>query len=78
VRPTHRRRGVATALLEAALALAAPTAQAMLLEVAADNPGALALYAQAGFRTVGQRAGYYARTGAAAVDAIVMRRALNS
>jgi [ribosomal protein S18]-alanine N-acetyltransferase len=78
VRPTHRRRGVASSLLEAALALAALTAEAMLLEVAADNPGALALYAQAGFRTVGRRAGYYARTGAPAVDAIVMRRALNS
>ena len=78
VRPTFRRRGIALALLEAALGLAARTAQAMLLEVAADNPGALALYARAGFRTVGQRAGYYARAGAAAVDAIVMRRALNS
>ncbi|HLY80074.1 MAG TPA: GNAT family N-acetyltransferase [Caulobacteraceae bacterium] len=78
VRPSFRRRGVALALLEAALALAAPTAQAMLLEVAADNPGALALYAMAGFSTVGQRAGYYARSGAPAVDAIVMRRALNS
>jgi ribosomal-protein-alanine N-acetyltransferase len=78
VQPAFRRRGVARALLEAALALSAPTAEAMLLEVAADNPGALALYAHAGFRTVGRRAGYYARTGAAAVDAIVMRRALNS
>jgi ribosomal-protein-alanine N-acetyltransferase len=78
VRPPFRRRGVAQALLEAALALAAPTAQAMLLEVAADNPGALALYAGAGFRTVGRRAGYYARPGAPAVDAIVMRRTLNS
>ena len=78
VQPAFRRRGVAMALLEAALALAASTADAMLLEVAADNPGALALYARAGFRTVGQRAGYYARAGAAAIDAIVMRRALNS
>ena len=78
VRPELRRRGLAMALREAALALAAPTAGAMLLEVAADNPGALALYARAGFRTVGRRAGYYARTGAPAVDAIVMRRVLNS
>jgi ribosomal-protein-alanine N-acetyltransferase len=78
VQPAFRRRGVAVALLEAALALAAPTAEAMLLEVAADNPGALSLYAQAGFRTVGRRAGYYVRTGAPAVDAMVMRRALNS
>jgi ribosomal-protein-alanine N-acetyltransferase len=78
VPPPFRRRGVASALLDAALALAAPTANAMLLEVAADNPGALALYARAGFRTVGQRSGYYARPGARPVDAIVMRRALNS
>ncbi len=78
VQPAFRRRGVAVALLEAALALAAPTAQAMLLEVAADNPGALALYTRAGFSTIGHRADYYARTGGPAVDAIVMRRALNS
>ena len=78
VRPEYRRRGAAMTLIEAALALAASTAEAMLLEVAADNPGALALYARIGFRTVGRRAGYYARTGAPAVDAIVMRRALNS
>ena len=78
VRPRSRRRGVARSLVEAALALAAQTAEAMLLEVAEDNPGASSLYAQAGFRTVGRRAGYYARSGAASVDAIVMRRALNS
>ena len=78
VRPQFRRRAVATALLDASMALAAPTAEAMLLEVAAGNPGALALYARTGFRAVGQRAGYYGRPGAKAVDAIVMRRALNS
>jgi [ribosomal protein S18]-alanine N-acetyltransferase len=78
VRPDHRRGGVASALVEAAAAFAAQTAEAMLLEVAEDNPGALALYARIGFRTVGRRAGYYARSGAASVDALVMRRALNS
>jgi ribosomal-protein-alanine N-acetyltransferase len=78
VRPRSRRRGVASALVEAASAFAAQTAEAMLLEVAEDNPGALALYARAGFRTVGRRAGYYARSGAAPIDALVMRRALNS
>jgi len=78
VRPKSRRRGVAMSLVEAALAFAARTAKAMLLEVAEDNPGALALYARIGFRAVGRRAGYYARSGAASVDAIVMRRALNS
>jgi ribosomal-protein-alanine N-acetyltransferase len=78
VRPELRRRGVALALVEAAVTLAAQTAEAMFLEVAEDNPGALALYRRSGFSTVGRRAGYYGRAGAAAVDAIVMRRTLNS
>ena len=78
VRPRSRRRGIARSLVETALALAAQTAGAMLLEVADDNPGALALYARIGFKTVGRRAGYYARSGVASVDAVVMRRALNS
>jgi [ribosomal protein S18]-alanine N-acetyltransferase len=78
VRPAARRRGIGLALLEAALALSAPTATAMFLEVAADNPAAVALYAGAGFETVGRRAGYYGRVGRQSVDAIVMRRALNS
>jgi ribosomal-protein-alanine N-acetyltransferase len=77
VRPDKRRRGLARALLEAAMTLAGPTATAMFLEVAADNPGAAALYAGAGFETVGRRAGYYGRSGGS-VDALVMRRALNS
>lgn len=78
VRPAARRRGIGRALLEAALALAQPTAESMFLEVAADNPGAVALYQGAGFEPVGRRAGYYGRPGAGSVDAIVMRRALNS
>jgi ribosomal-protein-alanine N-acetyltransferase len=78
VRPAARRRGLGRALLEAALTLAQPSATTMFLEVAADNPGAVALYAGAGFETVGRRSGYYGRAGAASVDALVMRRALNS
>ncbi len=78
VRPAARRRGIARALLEAALGLAQPTAETMFLEVAADNPGAVALYEGAGFETVGRRAGYYGRAGGGSVDAIVMRRTLNS
>ena len=77
VRPELRRRGLGRALLEAAIVLAGPTATAMFLEVAADNPGASALYAGAGFETVGRRAGYYGRPGGS-VDAVVMRRALNT
>ena len=78
VRPEARRRGAARVLVEAAAVMASQTAAAMFLEVAGDNAGAIALYQQAGFAVVGRRTGYYARRGAAAVDAIVMRRALNS
>jgi [ribosomal protein S18]-alanine N-acetyltransferase len=49
----------------------------MFLEVAADSSGAIALYEGAGFARVGARPGYYAR-GNNAVDALVMRRDLNS
>jgi ribosomal-protein-alanine N-acetyltransferase len=78
VRPAARRQGVARALLEAALLLAAQTTDAAFLEVAEDNPGAIVLYEGAGFERVGRRAGYYARAHAPSVAAIVMRRALNS
>ena len=78
VRTAARRRGVASALLGAAIEATQLTAASMFLEVGEDNPGAVALYAKAGFAPVGRRAGYYARPGAPAVDAIVMRRALNS
>ena len=78
VQPGHRRRGVARSLLGGAIALAAQTAGAMFLEVAEDNPAAVALYAQAGFSPVGRRVGYYRRNAAPSVDAIVMRRTLNT
>ena len=78
VRPLDRRKGIARELLAAAVALASQTATAVFLEVADDNQAAVALYDQAGFSPVGRRAGYYARPGAPAVDAIVMRRTLNS
>src|SRR5437879_6438727 len=75
--PDLRRRGVARAMVEAAMhAAAAGGAQALFLEVAADNLAAIALYAQAGFVQVGVRAGYYAHESAAPVDALVLRRAL--
>jgi len=78
VRPAHRRQGVAAALVAGALGLAAQRAEAMFLEVAVDNPGAIALYERAGFAAVGRRAAYYSRPHGGGVDAVVMRRALNS
>jgi len=77
VAANYRRRGVATALLVEAMAIAAARAEVMFLEVAADNAGAIALYANSGFETVGRRAGYYGRSTGGSVDAIVMRRALD-
>lgn len=78
VRPGHRRRGIAAALLAQAMELASVSAEAMLLEVASDNGGALALYEGAGFSAVGRRSAYYGRRAGGAVDALVMRRSLNS
>jgi ribosomal-protein-alanine N-acetyltransferase len=78
VRPERRRGGVGAALVAAALGPAATRAEAMFLEVGADNSAAQALYERAGFVPAGRRPGYYARPGAKAADAIIMRRALNT
>ncbi|HEX7758237.1 MAG TPA: GNAT family N-acetyltransferase, partial [Caulobacteraceae bacterium] len=78
VAPAQQRRGVARALLGAAMdAATAASAEAMFLEVAADNAAAIGLYGGAGFEHVGVRRGYYTEGGAAR-DALVMRRSLNS
>jgi ribosomal-protein-alanine N-acetyltransferase len=69
----HRRGGIATALLDEVLALAAAGgADRVLLEVREDNSDALAFYAARGFVEVDRRRRYY-RDGATAV---VLRRAL--
>ncbi|EEH56915.1 uncharacterized protein MICPUCDRAFT_58012 [Micromonas pusilla CCMP1545] len=68
--PSRRRRGVATALVRAALDLN-PTGEAFL-EVRASNDAALALYAALGFARVGARRAYYANP---VEDAVLMRRA---
>ncbi len=77
VDPAARRRGVGRALLGdlyvRALALGAIR---VVLEVAADNAMALALYESEGFRTVGLRSGYYHRERGPAIDAWLLRRTL--
>lgn len=67
-----RRHGAGRALIEHALA-ALTGADTALLEVAADNPAAEALYRRCGFEPVGRRKGYYVRPNGT-VDALVMRR----
>ena len=73
----HRRQGVAAALVEAAIARTAVAgANALFLEVAADNAAAVALYTGNGFHRVGLRRGYYTQ-GPERTDALVLRRDLN-
>lgn len=69
--PAARGRGLGRALLQAAIAQARDMgAETMFLEVGADNPQALALYAGLGFAKVGTRKAYYSAAGA---DALVLR-----
>jgi len=73
VNADHRRRGLATALLDEAVALAVREgAERLLLEVRENNQPALAFYAAHGFVEVDRRPRYY-RDGSAAV---VLRRSL--
>jgi ribosomal-protein-alanine N-acetyltransferase len=68
--PEHRRRGVARAVLTAALAHGrARKCTLVTLEVRRNNEGALNLYRSFGFRAVGIRPNYYVDEGE---DAIVM------
>src|SRR5690606_38700379 len=70
-------KGVGAALLGAALAdLRMTAARRMVLEVATDNPPALALYRRHGFTRVGERQGYYARPDGVPATALVMARDL--
>ncbi len=74
VAPEWRRRRIGRLLLEAGLeGLAGRGAEEVFLEVRESNAGALALYQGAGFRAVGQRAGYYRSPRE---DALVLRTEL--
>ncbi len=76
VAPAARRRGIASALLTAAVAEAAARgADGVVLEVAETNAAAIALYARHGFTALGRRRGYYAGPdGPGTVDAVVLSR----
>jgi ribosomal-protein-alanine N-acetyltransferase len=72
VRRDHQRRGIGRALLEELLSIARRNgARHTLLEVAADNTPAQALYDSYGFEVIGLRKNYYQASG---TDALVMRR----
>ena len=68
--PSAQRRGIATALLEDAVA--SLDGRTLFLEVAESNGAARALYARSGFRQVGRRPGYY-RIASGREDALVLR-----
>lgn len=73
--PAARRRGLARALLAAALAaVRARRARRCFLEVAEDNAAARALYAHAGFAAVARRPQYYRRADGGG-DAVTMELA---
>jgi ribosomal protein S18 acetylase RimI-like enzyme len=73
VQPERRRQGLGRELVAQALAWAELRGlERVLLEVAADNTAASALYRQAGFQVIARRADYYGP----GVDAWVMERRL--
>jgi ribosomal-protein-alanine N-acetyltransferase len=77
VLPAFRRQGFGRLLMDALVReLTARRSERLFLEVAADNAAAVALYRKMGFAETGKRAGYYARTGGPAADAITMTLAL--
>ncbi|MBK5233296.1 MAG: ribosomal protein S18-alanine N-acetyltransferase [Thermoleophilia bacterium] len=69
VAPEHRRHGIASALINGALARIEPDAP-VTLEVRPSNQSAIALYGTFGFRNFGHRKRYYAN----GEDAMIMWR----
>jgi ribosomal-protein-alanine N-acetyltransferase len=70
--PTHRRQGLARRLLRHAERELRPAKS--MLDVAADNSGAIAFYESLGFFAEGRRKGYYKRLEGDRVDAILMTK----
>lgn len=73
--PAHQGQGYGRACLAAFEKEArARAAEALLLEVAADNTAAKALYKTTGYAEAARRKAYYTRQGAAPVDALILRK----
>ncbi|MCB1353963.1 MAG: GNAT family N-acetyltransferase [Rhodobacteraceae bacterium] len=78
VDPAARRRGIARNLLaELEETASSQGVVEIFLEVATTNTAARALYEAAGYAMAGRRPRYYARAGAPAVDALVLRKDLS-
>jgi ribosomal-protein-alanine N-acetyltransferase len=72
VAPTHRRRGIASALLERLFAVTGTDPKrGYTLEVRVSNSGAIKLYERLGFEARGVRRGYYTDNRE---DALIMWR----
>jgi ribosomal-protein-alanine N-acetyltransferase len=77
VAPNAQRGGVGRALMHSIEAQArARGARAILLDVAADNIAARALYDGLGYKAVGQRKAYYSAGRDAPVDSLTLRLTL--
>ncbi|MEL7453367.1 MAG: GNAT family N-acetyltransferase [Pseudomonadota bacterium] len=76
--PLHQRRGYARRLLwEATQEASARGAARWILDVAADNEPAQALYQSLGFTIDGRRRAYYARRDSPRADALLMSCAMS-
>lgn len=72
-----QRIGLGSRLIDGILrAMGRAQVKRLFLEVAADDPPAIAFYRKAGFDEVARRPGYYQRPAAPAVDAVVMSKAI--
>jgi ribosomal-protein-alanine N-acetyltransferase len=75
VAPAHRRRGLATELMQGVERMAvAEECSAMLLHVYAENAGAVAFYQRLGFERLYDDEGFYGE----GLDAVVMHRRLGA
>lgn len=76
--PAARQKGLATALVKAAITrLRAEGAKSLFLEVATDNHHAQVLYRKLGFKQAGRRRSYYERQQGPARDADILRLSLS-
>lgn len=75
VDPTVQRQSIGRKLLEALIEeLRRRGSTRLFLEVAVDNPAAVALYQALGFREAGRRPSYYARVPGPSADALILTR----